>query len=159
MLGLEYKCPFTLFVVWAQHSCSLGILKLCHLAHEWSESLNWLMNTDKHYDLIPGSTDLFLARASPSAPRIIPPSPNRHRISFFAHWGLTLPWILWLKFPVGAVNIPVFCDNCEPASVCWWQPLCGFLTAPPSPSTHIHFPNTRAPRDVFLQGDPCTYLS
>ena len=59
--------------------------------------------------------------------------------------------MLRLKWPVGVVNLLVFCDDCKLATVSWWQLLCGFLTGSPSCSSHRnpHFP--RAPKTLFIK--------
>lgn len=59
--------------------------------------------------------------------------------------------MLRLKWPVGVVNLLVFCDDCKLATVSWWQLLCGFLTGSPSYSSHRnpHFP--RAPKTLFIK--------
>ena len=59
--------------------------------------------------------------------------------------------MLRLKWPVGVVNLLVFCDDCKLATVSWWQLLCGFLTGSPSCSSHRnpHFP--RAPKALFIK--------
>lgn len=69
-------------VLWAQHSCTVSLLKPCHLAHACPYSPNQPYGyRHKHDGLIPGNADPFLAETSPLAPRIvIPPSPSWQKI-------------------------------------------------------------------------------
>lgn len=126
MLCPSVQMSLHVSVSWAQHSCTLDLLKLCHLAHAWpwspSQPLGYRY---KQYGWpYSWSADPILAGPSPYQlqklwSHLLPintrPACLHTKVSFFCgccDWsGLV-------------VHILVFCDRYDPISVSWWQLLC-----------------------------------